>query len=56
MAAALEKAMQTDYIKKELDNRLFEPRFLKGEPLRQALDETYRRIEPVAKQAVPEKK
>jgi tripartite-type tricarboxylate transporter receptor subunit TctC len=56
MASALEKAMQTDYIKKELDNRLFEPRFLKGEPLRQALDETYRRIEPVAKQAVPEKK
>jgi tripartite-type tricarboxylate transporter receptor subunit TctC len=56
MATALEKAMQTDYIKKELDNRLFDPLFLKGEPLRQVLDETYKRIEPVAKQAVPEKK
>jgi tripartite-type tricarboxylate transporter receptor subunit TctC len=56
MAAALEKAMQTDYIKKELDNRLFDPLFLKGEPLRRVLDETYKRIEPVAKQAVPEKK
>jgi putative tricarboxylic transport membrane protein len=56
MATALEKAMQTDYIKKELDNRLFDPRFLRGEPLRQVLDETYKRIEPVARQAVPEKK
>jgi tripartite-type tricarboxylate transporter receptor subunit TctC len=56
MATSLEKAMQTDYIKKELDNRLFDPRFLRGDALRQVLDETYRRIEPVAKQAVPEKK
>jgi tripartite-type tricarboxylate transporter receptor subunit TctC len=56
MATALEKSMQTDYIRKELDNRLFDPRFLRGEPLRQVLDETYKRIEPVARQAVPEKK
>jgi tripartite-type tricarboxylate transporter receptor subunit TctC len=56
MATALEKAMQTDYIKKELDNRLFDPRFFRGDALRRVLDETYRRIEPVAKQAVPEKK
>jgi tripartite-type tricarboxylate transporter receptor subunit TctC len=56
MAGALEKAMQTDYIRKELDNRLFDPRFLAGDALRQSLDETFRRIEPVAKQAVPEKK
>jgi putative tricarboxylic transport membrane protein len=56
MATALEKAMQTDYIRKELENRLFDPRFLRGDALRRSLDETYRRIEPIAKQAVPEKK
>jgi tripartite-type tricarboxylate transporter receptor subunit TctC len=56
MANALEKAMQTDYIKQEFEKRLFDPQFLKGDTFRQHLDATYKRIEPIAKQAVPEKK
>lgn len=55
MAAALEKAMATPYIQDQLDQRLFDPVFLKGQALEQSLAATWTRIEPVAKLAAPKK-
>jgi tripartite-type tricarboxylate transporter receptor subunit TctC len=51
MANALEQAAGTDRIKGFYDAQAFAPLFLKGEALQQSLDETWARIEPVAKQA-----
>ena len=55
MASLLEKAMATPYVQQELDNRLFDPVFLEGEALKASLDETWARIEPVAKLAAAKK-
>ncbi len=51
MANALEKAMTTDRVEKFLDEKMFDPVFLKGDELQASLDETWERIEPIAKQA-----
>jgi tripartite-type tricarboxylate transporter receptor subunit TctC len=51
MANALEQAAQTQRIKDFYENQAFGPVFLKGEALQQSLEETWARIEPVAKQA-----
>jgi putative tricarboxylic transport membrane protein len=51
MANALEEASQTDRIKEFYDAQAFAPVFLKGDALQQSLEETWARIEPVAKQA-----
>lgn len=51
MADALEQASKTDRIKKLYEDKLFAPVFLRGEELQASLDETWERIEPVARQA-----
>lgn len=51
MADALEKASATQRIKDFYEAQLFAPVFLRGEALRASLEETWQRIEPVAKQA-----
>ena len=51
MANALEEAAQTQRIQDFFAAQAFGPVFLKGEALQQSLDETWARIEPVAKQA-----
>jgi tripartite-type tricarboxylate transporter receptor subunit TctC len=51
MADALEQAAQTDRIKEFYESQAFGPVFLKGAALQESLDETWARIEPVAKQA-----
>lgn len=51
MADALEKAAQTERVKAFYTDKMFAPVFLKGEAMAQSLDETWARIEPVAKQA-----
>ena len=51
MANALEEASQTQRIQSFYEAQAFAPLFLKGEELQQSLDETWARIEPVAKQA-----
>ncbi len=55
LAAILEKAMATPYVRQELDNRLFDAVFLQGEALQKSLDDTWARIEPVAKLAAVKK-
>ncbi len=55
MAAMLQKAMETPYVRQELDNRLFDAVFLQGDAMRASLDETWARIEPVAKLAAVKK-
>ena len=49
MANALEQASETDRIKEFYDSQAFAPVFLEGEALQQSLDETWARIEPVAR-------
>ena len=51
MANALEQASQTQRIQDFYQSQAFGPVFLKGEDLQQSLEETWARIEPVAKQA-----
>jgi putative tricarboxylic transport membrane protein len=51
MANALEQAAQSQRIKDFYKSQAFGPVFLKGEELQQSLEETWTRIEPVAKQA-----
>lgn len=51
MADALEQASQTERIQGFYEDKLFAPVFLRGEELEQSLQETWERIEPVAKQA-----
>ena len=51
MVAALEKASATDRITKFYDIQAFAPTFLQGEALKKSLDDTWARVEPVAKQA-----
>jgi tripartite-type tricarboxylate transporter receptor subunit TctC len=51
MANALEQASQSQRIVDFYDSQAFAPLFLKGEALQQSLDDTWARIEPVAKQA-----
>jgi putative tricarboxylic transport membrane protein len=51
MANALEQASNTQRIKDFYESQAFAPVFLKGDALQQSLDETWARIEPVAKQA-----
>jgi tripartite-type tricarboxylate transporter receptor subunit TctC len=51
MANALEQASQTDRIKQFYESQAFAPLFLKGEALQASLEDTWARIEPVAKQA-----
>ncbi len=51
MANALEQAAQTQRIQTFYENQAFGPLFLKGEALQQSLEDTWARIEPVAKQA-----
>jgi len=50
-ADALEKAQRTDYVQRELANRLFAPIFKRGAELDRDLDTTWKRIEPIAKMA-----
>lgn len=52
LADVLEKAMKTDYIVKEMDNRAFAPTFKRGEAFRKKLADTYKLVEPVANQAL----
>ena len=49
MAAALEKATETDRIQTFWKERVFEPKVVKGEALQTELQETWERIEPIAK-------
>ena len=51
MANALEKAAKTDRVTTFYREKMFAPVFLKGDDMAASLDETYKRIEPVAKQA-----
>ncbi|MEZ5592633.1 MAG: tripartite tricarboxylate transporter substrate binding protein [Gammaproteobacteria bacterium] len=51
MAAALEKASASDRITEFYDIQAFAPTFLQGEALKKSLDDTWARVEPVAKQA-----
>ena len=51
LANALEQAAQTQRIQSFYESQAFGPLFLKGEALQQSLDETWTRIEPVAKEA-----
>ncbi|WMS43665.1 tripartite tricarboxylate transporter substrate binding protein [Acuticoccus sp. MNP-M23] len=51
MANALEAAMGTERIEKFFDSKMFAPVFLKGEAMQASLDETWEKIEPIAKQA-----
>ena len=51
MANALEQATATDRIQEFYASKAFAPVFLKGEALQKSLDDTWARIEPVAKQA-----
>jgi len=51
MAAALEQATASDRIQEFYSSKAFSPVFLKGEELQKSLDDTWARIEPVAKQA-----
>ncbi|MBJ3774634.1 tripartite tricarboxylate transporter substrate binding protein [Acuticoccus mangrovi] len=51
VADALQKATQTDRVKKFYDDKMFGPVFLRGEEMAASLDDTWARIEPVAKQA-----
>jgi tripartite-type tricarboxylate transporter receptor subunit TctC len=51
MASALEAASGTDQIVAFYDSKAFAPVFLKGDDLLQSLNDTWTRIEPVAKQA-----
>lgn len=53
MAAALERAMGTDLVRREFQNRLFEPLFVKGDAFAERLAATYERLAPVAKLAAP---
>jgi len=50
-ANALEEAMGTERIEKFFDSKMFAPVFLKGDELQASLDDTWERIEPIAKQA-----
>lgn len=51
MAAALEKASASQRVTEFYESKLFAPIFLSGDALQASLDETWARIEPVAKQA-----
>ncbi len=51
MADALEQATGTEQVQTFFDEKAFGPVFLRGEALQKSLDETWARIEPVAKQA-----
>lgn len=51
MANALEQASNTERVKQFYESQLFTPVFLTGEAMKASLDDTWRRIEPVAKQA-----
>jgi tripartite-type tricarboxylate transporter receptor subunit TctC len=55
MANALEKAMASDLVKKTQAERASTTEFLKGEAFRKHLDDTFRDVEPVAKQLVTQK-
>jgi tripartite-type tricarboxylate transporter receptor subunit TctC len=55
MATALERAIATDLVKKEMEQRLFEPVFLKGEAFARSLAATYAVIAPIAKEAAPKR-
>ena len=50
-AEVLRRALETDYIREKLDEVLVTPVFYSGEALDEQLDQTWERIEPVAKQA-----
>jgi len=50
-AGALERATKTEYIQKQLADRLFAAVFRRDAALSAELDETWKRIEPVAKMA-----
>jgi tripartite-type tricarboxylate transporter receptor subunit TctC len=51
MANALEQAAESQRIQNFYESQAFSPLFLKGEELQQSLEDTWARIEPVAKQA-----
>lgn len=55
MANALEKAISTDYVRKTQAERASTTEFLKGEAYRKHLDDTFKAVEPVAKQLVTKK-
>jgi tripartite-type tricarboxylate transporter receptor subunit TctC len=55
MANALEKAIATDYVRKTQAERASTTEFLKGEAYRKHLDDTFKAVEPVAKQLVAKK-
>ena len=50
-ADALEKATDTEQVQAFFTDKAFGPIFLRGDALQKSLDETWARIEPVAKQA-----
>ncbi|MFM1856626.1 MAG: hypothetical protein RLZ83_1935, partial [Pseudomonadota bacterium] len=55
MANALEKAIATDYVRKTQAERASTTEFLTGEAYRKHLDDTFKAVEPVAKQLVTKK-
>ena len=55
MANALEKAMASDLVKKTQAERASTTEFLKGEAFRKHLDDTFKDVEPVARQLVTQK-
>ena len=50
-ANALEKALQTDYVKKIIENGFSTPSFLKGQEFKNKLEVDYSKISPIAKRA-----
>ena len=51
LADVLEKAMETDYVKENLKKKAMAPTFTRGAAFAKKLDETYKIVEPTAKQA-----
>lgn len=49
MATALEKATETDRVKTFFKEKVFEPKVVKGQALKTELNDTWKRIEPIAK-------
>ncbi|HMR32892.1 MAG TPA: tripartite tricarboxylate transporter substrate binding protein [Geminicoccaceae bacterium] len=55
LADVLERAIATPMAQQEMENRLFEPLFLKGDAFAASLDAAWTRIEPIGKLAAPRK-
>lgn len=55
LADALEKAIASPLVQQEMEQRLFEPVFLKGDAFAASLDAAWAQIEPIGKLAAPRK-